>query len=219
MDSVIVIGAGGHGKVVLDILRAHGIYEPAGFVDDNPALAGATVARLPVLGRVADLPRLRDEGLRHAVIAIGDNATRLRYADEVRRHGVDLVTAVHPAAYVSPTAVLGRGVVVAPHATVITEARVADLAVVNTSAVVDHECVVGEGAHVGPGALLAGRVRVGRGAFVGIGANIIQGRSVGDFTTVGAGAVVTRDLPPHCTAVGIPARVIKTTPPPPQSRV
>lgn len=214
MDSVIVIGAGGHGKVVLDILRAHGVYAPAGFIDDNPALAGATVANLPVLGRLADLSRLYDQGVRHAVIAIGDNATRLRYADDVRRHGFDFVTAVHPTAFVSPTALLGPGVVVAPHATIITEARVADLAVVNTSAVVDHECVVGEGAHVGPGALLAGRVRVGRGVFIGMGAKVIQGRTVGDFTVVGAGAVVTRDLPDHCTAVGVPAHVIKTAPPP-----
>jgi UDP-perosamine 4-acetyltransferase len=214
MDEVIILGAGGHGKVVLDILLAQGAYRPVGFVDDNPSMAGRLVCGLPVLGRLADLPRLRGDGLRYAVIAIGDNATRLRQRPVLEGHGFELVTAIHPTAFVSPRNRIGRGVVVAPRASVVVDCVVGDLAIVNTAAVVDHEGDLGEGAHVGPAAALSGRVRLGQGAFVGTGAAVIQGRQIGRFATVGAGAAVVRDVPDFATAVGVPARVIKVSPPP-----
>jgi UDP-perosamine 4-acetyltransferase len=214
MDEVIILGAGGHGKVVLDILLAQGAYRPVGFVDDNPAMAGRLVCGLPVLGRLTDLPRLRGDGLRHAIIAIGDNPARLRHRPVLEGHGFELVTAIHPTAYVSPRSTIGRGVVVAPRASLVVDCVVGDLAIVNTAAVVDHEGDLREGAHVGPAAALSGRVRLGQGAFVGTGAAVIQGRQVGRFATVGAGAAVVRDVPDYATAVGVPARVVKVSPPP-----
>jgi sugar O-acyltransferase (sialic acid O-acetyltransferase NeuD family) len=212
MEDVVIIGAGGHGKVVLDILAAEGKYRPAGFVDNNPSLMDSYVCGLPVLGPINALPRLRRQRIRHAIVAIGDNRQRLAQRGVVEAEGYNLVNAVHPTAYVSPRASLGRGVVVAPGARVIVDARVGDLAVVNTCAVVEHECDVGEGAHVCPGAVLAGRVRLGRGAFVGVGAQVIQCRTVGDFAVVGAGAAVIHDVPNHATAVGVPARVAGVAP-------
>ena len=210
---LVLIGAGGHGKVVLDIVRAEGRYDPVGFIDADPSLAGSTVSDLPVLGPANLLPKLRGRGVRHAIIAIGDNRTRLRYARHLEEAGFELASAVHPAAFVSPRAALGRNVVVAPRAAVVTEARIGDSTVVNTGSVVDHECDVGPGVHVGPGAHLAGRVRVGEGAFVGLGANVIQCLSVGRYAMVGSGAVVTRDVPDFATVVGVPARVVRVTPP------
>jgi sugar O-acyltransferase (sialic acid O-acetyltransferase NeuD family) len=208
MEDVVIIGAGGHGKVVLDVLLAGGKYRAAGFVDNNPSLLDSYVCGLPVLGPINALPRLRRQRIRHAIIAIGDNRQRLAQRPFVDAEDFTLVTAVHPAAYVSPRATLGRGVVIAPGARVVVDANVRDLAVVNTSAVVEHECDVGEGAHVCPGAILAGRVRVGRGAFIGVGAQVIQCRTVGDFATVGAGAAVIDDVPDDATVVGVPARPV-----------
>ena len=213
MDDVIIIGAGGHGKVVLDILLAEGKYRPVGFVDNNPSLLDSYVCGLPVLGPINALPRLKRQRIRHAIIAIGDNRQRLAQRAFLASDGVELVNAVHPTAFVSPRAKLGRGVIVAPGARVVVEASIGDIAIVNTGAIVDHECVVAEAAHVCPGAVLAGRVRVGRGAFVGIGAQVIQCRSVGEFAVVGAGAAVIQDVPDGATAVGVPARVVKSTTP------
>jgi UDP-perosamine 4-acetyltransferase len=212
---LVIIGAGGHGKVVLDIVRAAGLHEPVGFVDADPALGGTDVGGLPVLGAVNVLTKLRQhQRVGHAIVAIGDNRARLQYAALLRDQGFELVSAVHPSAFISPTARLGANVVVAPLAAVITEARIADSTVINTAAVVDHECEVAEGAHVGPGARLAGRVRVGVGAFVGLGANVIQCLSVGRYAMVGAGAVVTADVPDYATVVGVPARVVRIAEPP-----
>ena len=213
MDDVIIAGAGGHGKVVLDILLAARRYRPVGFVDANPSLTDSYIGGLPILGSANALPMLRRQKIRSAIVAIGDNRTRLRYIGILQEHGFDLVNAVHPTAYVSPTAVLGRNVVVAPQAAVVAESRLGDGVIVNTSAVVDHECELGEGVHVCPGASLAGRVRAGRGTFIGIGARVIQCRAIGRFATVGAGAAVIEDVPDFATVVGMPAKVIKVAAP------
>ena len=206
---IVLIGAGGHGKVVLDIVRAAGRYEPVGFLDADPLLAGTEVGGLPVLGAVNLLPKLYQQKIRGAIVTIGDNRARKQYADLVRGQGMELLSAIHPAAVVSPSARLGVNVVVAAGAVVCTEARVDDSAVVNTGAIVDHECHVGEAVHVAPAACLAGRVRVGASAFIGLGARVLQCLTVGEGATVGAGAVVIEDVPAYATVVGVPARIIK----------
>jgi sugar O-acyltransferase (sialic acid O-acetyltransferase NeuD family) len=206
---IVIIGAGGHGKVVLDILRAAGEDEPVGFVDSSPTRAGGRIGGLPIFGPANMLPKLRQQGVRGAIVAIGDCRARVQYASVLREQGFELVNAIHPTSSISRTASLGRNVVVAAQVAVCTEACVEDSVILNTACVVDHECEIGPGAHICPGAHLAGRVRVGAGAWIGIGANVIQCLSIGEHSTVGAGAVVVRDVADHSTVVGVPARVIK----------
>jgi len=205
---MLIIGAGGHGKVVADVVACEGRHRVVGFLDSDTALHGTNVAGVPVLGGVNQLLKLKQK-IRGVVIAIGDNAVRQRYSQEMIDIGMELITCVHPRASVASSAVLGRGVVVCAMAVVGVDTTVGDACVINTSAVVDHECVIGDAVHICPGAVLAGRVRVGDRAFIGMGAKIIQCVSVGAAAIIGAGAVVTVDLPERVTAVGIPARVIK----------
>lgn len=207
---VVILGAGGHGKVVLDIVRSAGQLDPVGFLDADPALTGSEVAGLPVLGTINFLPRLKSQGISTCIVAIGDNLARQRYMTLLRDQGLELGNAIHPSAYVASTAELGVNVVVAPHAAVITESHVGDGTIVNTSAVIEHECRVGSCVHLAPGAIIAGRARVEDGVFIGMGAKIIQCRTIGKWAVIGAGAVVLEDIPPRATAVGVPAKVIKT---------
>jgi sugar O-acyltransferase (sialic acid O-acetyltransferase NeuD family) len=211
MVATIIIGAGGHGKVVLDILASGQQYRPVGFVDADPRLAGTTVGSLPVFGAVHLLGRLiQQHRIAAAIIAIGDNRARASYARAVDDLRLPLINAIHPSATVSRTAKLGRNVMIAAGAVVCTETRIGDFSIINTAATVDHECEIGASVHVCPGAHLAGRVRVEPGAFIGIGANIIQCLKIGQGATIGAGAVVLSDIPANVTAVGVPARIIQS---------
>jgi sugar O-acyltransferase (sialic acid O-acetyltransferase NeuD family) len=206
---VVIIGAGGHGRVVLDILQARGKHRVVGFLDADAALVGSVVEGLPVLGAINQISRLRQQKIRGAIVAIGDNRVRVSYAALLAEHGLALVTAIHPAAVIAKSAVIGHNAVVAAGAVVAASAKVADSAILNTSCVVDHECEIEAGAHICPGALLAGRVRVGAGAFVGLGAKVLPCLTVGKAAVVGAGAVVLQDVPEGCTAVGVPARIVR----------
>lgn len=205
----VIIGAGGHGKVVLEILRLAGQHEIFGFIDADPFRIGDRVLGVPVLGDVNLLPKLKRKDVRAAIIAIGDNRVRLGYQEYVAAAGMELINAVHPSAVISPTAKLGRGVVVGAGAVIGVDAQVEDLAIINTSAVVEHECHVGLAAHIAPGAVLAGLVRVQAGALVGLGARINPCLTIGPHAVVGAGAVAIVDVPEGATVVGIPAKPIQ----------
>ena len=204
---VLIVGAGGHGAVVLEILRAAGQYRPAAFLDADPSLAGKTIHGVTVAGAMNVLPRVRSK-IRHAIVAIGDNSVRASCAQKLLAAEMELVNAIHPSAVISPSATLGRNIVIAAGVVVGTAAKIGDSALLNTGCLIDHECDIGPAVHIAPGAKLAGRVHVGERAFVGIGACVIQCLSIGAEAIVGAGAVVIRDVAPHSTVVGSPARMM-----------
>jgi UDP-perosamine 4-acetyltransferase len=205
---VIVIGGGGHAKVALDVLRA-AEWEPAGLLDPNPETGDLDGVR--VLGGDELSDELFRQGYRNAFVAIGDNGLRRRLGARVRDIGFDLVTAIHPSAIVSRSAVVGRGVAIMPLAVVNAFARIGDLAIVNTGAIIEHDCIVGEAAHLAPRAVLGGQVTIGDGVFFGIGAVARPRSVVGSQAIVGAGAVVIGDVASGQTVIGTPARAFLKT--------
>lgn len=207
-----IVGAGGHGRVVLDILRAAGGHEVVAFIDSNPQLTGRRVDGVRVAGTWDALGGLAAEGVRGVVVAIGDNGVRRGFAEEVSRTGFELVSAVHPSAQIASNTKLGNNVVVAAGAVVSAHCQIGDSVILNTGCIVDHESMIGTAAHICPGVRLAGHVTVESGAFVGIGATIVQNVRIGFDAVVGAGAVVIRDVHPMTTVVGVPAAEIKQAP-------
>ncbi len=206
----LVVGAGGHGRVVLDILDQMGTYEVAGFLDSNAELHGRRVDGMQVLGSLEDAARLRDElGVRRAVVAIGDNGVRREFARRLEDAGFELINAIHPSANIARNASLGHNIVVAAGALVCAHCQIGDSVILNTGCIVDHETLIGTATHVCPGARIAGRVVIEAGAFVGIGATVVQSVRVGYEAVIGAGAVVIADVAPLSTVVGVPAREIK----------
>jgi len=209
--SCVILGCGGHGRVVLDIIVNAGVYEAVGFVDSDSRLTGRRIDGLEVLGRPDDLPRLRDRhGVCCAIVAVGDNGARRALADRLEAWDFELINAVHPSANLARNVSLGRNVVVAAGALVAAHGQIGDSVILNTGCIVDHETLIGTATHICPGARLAGRVTVQSGAFVGIGATVIQSIRVGYEAIVGAGAVVVADVAPMSTVVGVPAREVKS---------
>lgn len=193
---ILVVGAGGHAKVVVATCRAAGWMVDA-LYDDDADKIGARILGVRVAGKIAEARGAP------AVCAIGDNAARKRV---VEAHVLDWRAVVHPAALVDPTVKLGAGAVVFAGAVVQPDTIVGAHAIVNTAASVDHDGRIGAYAHVAPGAHLAGDVTLDEGVLVGIGASITPGRRVGAWSKIGAGAAVVRDVPPNVVAKGVPAR-------------
>lgn len=201
-NGVVVVGAGGHGKVVVATLQAAG-GRVAELWDDDPERWGAEVLGVPVHGPIAE--RAAESPGRPAVLALGDNRTRRRFATELP---LSWIAAIHPDAVVHPSVSPGVGTVVFAGAVIQPDAVLGRHVIVNTGASVDHDCRIGDFVHLGPGVHLAGEVRVEDGAVIGVGAAVIPGRAIGAWATVGAGAVVTREVAPEDTVVGIPARSV-----------
>jgi sugar O-acyltransferase (sialic acid O-acetyltransferase NeuD family) len=208
---VIIVGAGGHGQVVADILRRmqerDARVQPLGFVDDDASLAGRVIAGLPVLGICDDLCRL---GHDYVTVAIGDNAIRMQVCMRLTDRGEHFACARHPSAVVAPDVQVGIGTVICAGAVVGTQAVIGAHVILNTGSTVDHHNRISDYAHIAPGAHLGGTVSIANGAFIGIGANVMPGCSVGAWSIAGAGAAVIADIPACAVAVGVPARVIRT---------
>lgn len=206
MRPMVVFGAQGQAKVVVEAIEHRGSHRIAGFVAEG--LLGFE-SPYPVLGGDADVARLWKEiGPFDAHIAVGDVAIRRRIAERitVAVGSIAFPAIVHPLARLASNAAIEEGAFVAIGATVCADARVGRHAIVNTNASIDHDCVLGAYAFVGPNAALGGTVIVGDGAFIGMGAAILPNLRIGTGAVVGAGAVVIRDVPANATVVGIPAR-------------
>jgi sugar O-acyltransferase (sialic acid O-acetyltransferase NeuD family) len=212
-ERVVIIGAGGHAREVAEILR-HQTREGAGprligFVADDPENYPAEVGGVRFLGDWSWFDTADPEGLA-VICAVGLPQLRRHLAARAAAKGLPFASAVSPRAYVSPEASLGDGVMIFPHAFVSAGSSLGDHSVVNVGASVSHDSRVGRFGTLGPGVHVAGRVNVGEGCYLGVGSSVIDRVSVGAWATVGGGACVTRDLPENVTAVGVPARVIKT---------
>jgi UDP-perosamine 4-acetyltransferase len=184
---ILVIGAGGHARPVIEALLAQG-FAVAGLLDDGAA-AGPVLGH-KLLGGTGRLAGLRAEGLDAAVIAIGGNAARARLGALCRQAGFALPVVLHPAALVSPSAVIGPGAQVMARAVIGPEAALGPLCLVNTGAIVEHECRVGEAAHLGPGAVLCGGASLGPRAWLGAGAVVRAGVAIGADVVIGIGEAV-----------------------------
>jgi UDP-N-acetylbacillosamine N-acetyltransferase len=207
---LVVWGASGHARSVADAIDSARLGSVAAFIDDaNPVAGGASFLGAPLHGSAGELERLYDEGVRHAVIAVGDSRVRMRLIARLKALGFTLPVLVHGTAWVARTAAVGEGTVVLARAVIGAAAQVGAGVIVNTGAVLDHDCVAGDGAHLCPGVTVGGHAQIGAGAWIGIGATLKDRVRVGANTTVGAGAVVLDDLPDNVVAYGVPARVAR----------
>lgn len=212
-ERVIVLGAGGHGQVIVDILQQMILggtdLEVLGFVDDSEDQHGESVLGYPILGGREALPHIPHESI---LIAVGDNATRRDLFLALAQSGERFARAIHPRAVLAHDVVLGTGSVVMAGAIVNTGTNIAANVILNTGSIVDHHCIIAAHTHIAPGSQLGGRVNVGEGGFVGIGATVMPGCRIGAWSVVGAGALARHDVPAGATVVGIPAHVLEKDP-------
>ena len=203
----MIVGAGGHARVVAGILALDPGTVIVGIADRTADHFGENVGTSRIVGtfdRTEDWERL---GASAVVIAIGDNKERQAMFDKLTDEGWPVVPAIHPSAIIEAGVVFGRGCVACAGSIVGAEAVLGDNVLVNTGAIIDHECRVGAHAHIGPGVVLAGRTIVGELTFIGAGSTVRDGIVVGVGAVVGCGSVVVENIPDGVVAFGAPARV------------
>lgn len=215
MIDIVILGAGGHARELADIVRAciddGAQWNLVGFLDDDASKHGHELTEGPVLGGMAWLEGRATGNLR-AVVGIGGPKSRRRVVMQARERDLQFVSLIHPTASLTRHIAFAEGVVVTAGCVLTNSISIGEHTHVNRCTTIGHDCNVGAYVHLAPGVVLSGNVTVEDGCDIGTRAAIIQGLRIGADTIVGAGAVVVRDLPARCTAVGVPARVISTRP-------
>lgn len=203
MKKLLIIGAGGHGKVVADTALESEKWDKICFLDDNNVDCGP----YEMLGNTSQLPQFIAEF--SVIVALGDNKKRGQILSWAGELGCEFGTVIHPRAFVSKSSEIALGVVVFAHAVINANSKVGFGCIINTGAIVEHDCILDDCVHVSPNVAMAGGVKVGGYTWIGIGSSIIENVNIGSNAIVGAGAVVINDVPSNVIVVGNPAKVIK----------
>lgn len=203
---VVVIGHGGHSKVVSDIIRATNDLHIIGYLDNK--YERIQVINNLIFGPISAAIQLKEEHRNvKFVIAIGDNRARKLLVEKLNLSLKNFLTIIHPSASISPSAKIGYGTVVMPQAVINADVIVGNHCIINSGSVVEHDSLLNDFIHLCPNSTVAGTVEIHEGSCVGSGATIIPNRRIGEWTMIGAGATVIDHLPANCLAVGTPAKV------------
>lgn len=209
-DEIILIGAGGHARVLIDLIRLSGLYEIAGIIDSQLKV-GEMVSGIDVLGNDDVLGKLYSHGLKYASVAVGstkDNFKRRVLYENAKEIGFSVPCLLHPKAVIAGNVQLLEGAQVMAGAIIQVNNTIGENTIINTGAIVEHDCQIGMHVHVCPGATISGGCKIGTGAFIGAGATVIQGLSIGNNAVVAAGAAVISDVPANARAMGVPAKIV-----------
>jgi sugar O-acyltransferase (sialic acid O-acetyltransferase NeuD family) len=207
IGKLAIIGAGGHGKVVADAALTMEAWHEIIFFDDAVP-AKKYCLGFPIVGGYDDI--VSSKCKYDFIVAIGNNKVRLEKTRHLSSLGHTSVNVIHSSAIISRFVSLGTGTVFLAGSIVNADAQIGDSVIVNTNAIIEHDCKIMDGVHICPGAKLAGNVVVGESSWIGLGASVIQLKNIGKYVVVGAGSAVIKDLPDNVTAVGVPAKIIKS---------
>lgn len=212
MKDLIIIGASGFGREVAWLVERINKVDPTwtllGFIDDNESLQGETVNQYPVLGRTEDVVRFPDA---YFVCAVGASKIRERIIERVKAYNpsIRFGTVIDPSVEMSNLVTIGEGTIICAHTIITVNIQIGSHVIVNLDCTVGHDAILHDFVTLYPSVNVSGITEIGRCSELGTGMQIIQGKTVGDYSIVGAGAVVVKDIPSRCTAVGSPAKPIK----------
>jgi sugar O-acyltransferase (sialic acid O-acetyltransferase NeuD family) len=212
MQNIVILGAGGFGREVLDIIIAQNKvskrWEMLGFVDENPELKGKVLNGYPVLGSFDWFSKIDLKEIR-VVCAIGDNISKKKVAEKAKGVGLRFANVVHPSVIMTEFVTLGEGVIICAGCILTNQITIGNHVIINLDVTIGHDSIIEDFCTLSPGVHISGRNKIGEGANVGTGAVTIQGIVIGRWSIIGAGAVVAQDIPDKVVAVGVPAKPIK----------
>ncbi|MBM7869450.1 UDP-perosamine 4-acetyltransferase [Clostridium pascui] len=210
MKKIILVGAGGHCKVIIDIIKSQNEFEIVGITDKNPELNN--ILDIPIIGDDSKLKQIYDDGVDNAFICVGslnNNNLRSIIYKSLKNIGFKLPVLVHKNSIISEFVYIEEGTCIMPGAIINSGTCIGKNCIINTGSLIEHDCKVGDNTHISPNVSIAGGVNIGFNTHIGIGSSIIQGVNLGNNVTIGAGAVVINDINSNSLAVGVPAKIIR----------
>jgi sugar O-acyltransferase (sialic acid O-acetyltransferase NeuD family) len=209
VEEILIFGAGGHAKVVFDVIKRQGLYKPVAFVTEK--LNSAEFQGIACV-EFAELSNLEQS---KGVVAIGDNYTRCKVVEQIKsvRASFQFVSVIDPFSSISDSSKVGQGSVVIGKSFVNVDVKIGSHVILNSSCSVDHDSVLGDFSSIAPGAVLGGNVKVGQRSSVGLGASLIHSVTVGEDTVIGAGSTVVNSIADRQVAYGVPCKVIRSREP------
>ena len=208
---IILIGGGGHSKVVISILKKINNFEIAGIVDNYKA--DSFISGIKIIGTDDDLKDIYKSGIHDALITVGstkDNTKRYRLFNMAKEIGYNFPVIISPEAIVDESVKIGEGTVIMPGSIINIDSSIGKNCIINTGTIIEHDCIIENHCHIAPGVHISGGVNIGELSFIGIGGTIIQGIKIGKNVTIGAGTVVIKDIPDNVIVVGNPAKIVKS---------
>lgn len=207
MNPIVVIGEGGHSKVIQDIIAAVNNYKIVAILDDKYEDVQKREGIL--YGPISEVSSITNEDNNiKFIVAIGNNHVRWEIVKRIGLQKERFATLIHPSAIISPSANIGEGTVVMPNSVINASTKIGEHVIINTGAIVEHDNHIDDYAHISPNATLTGNVSVGKGTHIGASATVIPGIKIGEWSIIGAGSTVIRNIPGFSKAVGSPTRLL-----------
>lgn len=208
---VVVLGAGGHARVVVECIDKQE-YEIVGYLDKDNSCVGEIIEGIPIIGQDSSPNYWKAAGIEGCIIGIGhvgNYKIRNRLFDIYHAEGFSMINAIHKTSCISSSVIIGKGNAIMPGVVINSNAKIGNNAIINSGAIIEHDVVIGDGVHIAPGCTVCGATSIGNNTFIGAGSTIIQGLQIGANSIIGAGSVVITDIPDNVIAVGNPVRIIK----------
>lgn len=205
MKKLIILGASGHARSVIDIILQNNEYEIHGLI---AAKSEEGFWGINVIGEDKDLQKFYNEGVKYAFVAIGNNAIRQKLSEKLMEIGYEMINVISKWAIVSQYSELETGIVIMPGAVINAGVKLGKGCIINTNATIDHDNEIGEYSHIAPGCVISGSTKIGNRCFLGTGTNVIDSITIGDEVTIGAGTVVIKNIDNKKKVVGVPAHFI-----------
>lgn len=210
--SLLVLGGGGHAKVLLDCLRAMRNVEVLGILDVSTEYIGKSILGVTIIGHEEEILKNYLPSSVHLVNGLGstrDTTKREKIFKKCKDAGYKFLNIVHPTAYVGDEVSMGEGVQLMARSTIQPGCHIGNNSIINTHSSVDHDCYIGDHVHLSPGVTCCGNVTIAKGTHIGCGAVILQGIKIGENCLIAAGAIVTRDVMAGSKVAGVPAKMME----------
>lgn len=213
MKDIVIIGAGGHAKVIADIIlkRKELLNEKlniTGFLDDGyKNLKYTKIFDIPILGDTSLIEKLEQEKKYNYIIGIGNNKIREKISNKFPN--LNYYTAIHPKSVIGTEVAIEEGTVVMANVVINSGSKIGKHCILNSGSIIEHDNKIEDYCHISPNSTLCGTVKIGKNSWIGAGSTIIQNRNIGENSMIGVGSVIIRDIPNNCTVVGNPGKIIK----------